>query len=192
MGSTIKYGAANWASIPRWSHAAGARVREAIAKADAESGPVALHDTCLVRIGRGASDIPTPMGTSQRSRAFCTRVWGTGWVESDIPGVTFRLWNPASNTSAKLGYKRIVVFPYFLFTGILIDRIYGFNRSGRRSAPGHRLCEGGLTLGPRRGAETHCRATSPKQLGAHAHSQLRANAPTGRRCLKSREKGAGR
>jgi len=26
----------------------------------------------------------------------------------------------------KLGFKRIVVFPYFLFSGILIDRIYGF------------------------------------------------------------------
>jgi sirohydrochlorin cobaltochelatase len=27
---------------------------------------------------------------------------------------------------ARLGYKRVIVFPYFLFTGILIDRIYGF------------------------------------------------------------------
>ena len=27
---------------------------------------------------------------------------------------------------AKLGYKRVIVFPYFLFSGILIDRIYGF------------------------------------------------------------------
>ncbi|MEO1720277.1 MAG: CbiX/SirB N-terminal domain-containing protein, partial [Pseudomonadota bacterium] len=26
----------------------------------------------------------------------------------------------------RLGYKRVVVFPYFLFTGVLIDRIYGF------------------------------------------------------------------
>ena len=27
---------------------------------------------------------------------------------------------------AKLGYKRVILFPYFLFAGVLIDRIYGF------------------------------------------------------------------
>jgi sirohydrochlorin cobaltochelatase len=26
--------------------------------------------------------------------------------------------------AAKLGYKRIIVFPYFLFTGVLVKRIY--------------------------------------------------------------------
>ncbi|MBL4884228.1 MAG: hypothetical protein JKY95_06810, partial [Planctomycetaceae bacterium] len=29
---------------------------------------------------------------------------------------------PGLEHAAKLGYKRIIVFPYFLFTGILVQR----------------------------------------------------------------------
>ena len=31
---------------------------------------------------------------------------------------------PALEHAARLGYRRIVVFPYFLFTGVLVKRIY--------------------------------------------------------------------
>ena len=41
-----------------------------------------------------------------------------------MPGVTFPLVEPGLEHAAKLGYKRIVVFPYFLFTGVLVKRIY--------------------------------------------------------------------
>jgi hypothetical protein len=51
---------------------------------------------------------------------------GFGWLEVGYSGVTFPLVEPCLTHAAKLGYKRIIVFPYFLFTGILIDRIYGF------------------------------------------------------------------
>ena len=36
----------------------------------------------------------------------------------------------------KLGFKRIVVFPYFLFSGVLIDRIYGFTDLVAERHPG--------------------------------------------------------
>jgi sirohydrochlorin cobaltochelatase len=49
---------------------------------------------------------------------------GFGWGETAYSGVTFPLVEPALEHAAKLGYRRIVVFPYFLFTGILVDRIY--------------------------------------------------------------------
>ncbi|MEM6465037.1 MAG: CbiX/SirB N-terminal domain-containing protein, partial [Pseudomonadota bacterium] len=49
-----------------------------------------------------------------------------GWCEEVYSGVTFPLVEPCLEHVARLGYKRVVVFPYFLFTGILIDRIYGF------------------------------------------------------------------
>ena len=51
---------------------------------------------------------------------------GFGWCEVGYLGVTFPLVEPCLSHVAKLGYKRVIVFPYFLFTGILIDRIYGF------------------------------------------------------------------
>jgi sirohydrochlorin cobaltochelatase len=38
--------------------------------------------------------------------------------------VTFPLVFPALEHAARLGYRRIAVFPYFLFTGILVQRIY--------------------------------------------------------------------
>src|SRR3546814_1718444 len=49
---------------------------------------------------------------------------GFGWAETAYSGVTFPLVEPGLEHAAKLGYRRIVVFPYFLFTGILGKRIY--------------------------------------------------------------------
>jgi sirohydrochlorin cobaltochelatase len=39
-------------------------------------------------------------------------------------GVTFPLVAPGLEHAVKLGYRRIIVFPYFLFTGVLVKRIY--------------------------------------------------------------------
>ncbi len=61
---------------------------------------------------------------------------GFGWCETGYSGVTFPLVEPALAHAARLGYRRIVVFPYFLFTGILIDRIYGFTDLVAAAHPG--------------------------------------------------------
>jgi sirohydrochlorin cobaltochelatase len=49
---------------------------------------------------------------------------GFGWCEVAYSGVTFPLVGPGLEHAVKLGYRRIIVFPYFLFTGILVKRIY--------------------------------------------------------------------
>jgi len=105
--------------------AAASRVDDAIAAADDKSGHVARSETCLVVIGRGSSDPDANSNISKISRLLVERT-GLGWGEVGYSGVTFPLVKPCLEHVAKLGYKRIVVFPYFLFTGILIDRIYGF------------------------------------------------------------------
>ncbi|MGR3365273.1 MAG: sirohydrochlorin chelatase [Maritimibacter harenae] len=110
---------------PKMVAAAGERVRDAVAAADAEHGPVALEDTCLVVIGRGASDPDANANVAKIARLLQEGL-GFGWLEVGYSGVTFPLVEPCLRHATKLGYKRIVVFPYFLFTGILIDRIYGF------------------------------------------------------------------
>ncbi|WP_108262770.1 sirohydrochlorin chelatase [Mangrovicoccus ximenensis] len=110
---------------PRMVRAASARIEEALAAADAADGPVARHDTCLVVIGRGASDPDANSNVSKIARLLWEGM-GFGWCEVGYSGVTFPLVEPALEHAARLGYKRVVVFPYFLFTGILIDRIYGF------------------------------------------------------------------
>jgi sirohydrochlorin cobaltochelatase len=110
---------------PKMLAAAADRVREAIARADAEAGPVSAHDTCLVVIGRGASDPDANANVSKVTRLLWEG-FGFGWAETGYSGVTFPLVEPCLERVVRLGFRRVVVFPYFLFTGVLVDRIYGF------------------------------------------------------------------
>jgi sirohydrochlorin cobaltochelatase len=105
---------------PKMMHAAGARIQEAL---DAASDDVSLHETMLVVVGRGASD-PDANGNVTKVMRQLWEGFGFGWGETVYSGVTFPLVEPGLEHAAKLGFKRIIVFPYFLFTGILIDRIY--------------------------------------------------------------------
>lgn len=110
---------------PKMIAAAAGRITEAVSAANSKHGPVDLHDTCLVVIGRGASD-PDANGNVAKIARMLHEGIGFGWCEVGYSGVTFPLVEPCLSHAAKLGYKRIIVFPYFLFSGILIDRIYGF------------------------------------------------------------------
>lgn len=105
---------------PKMMRAAGDRVQEALTSA---SPGVPLHETMLVVVGRGASDPDANSNVSKVTRLLWEG-FGFGWAETAFSGVTFPLVEPALNHAAKLGYRRIVVFPYFLFTGILVERIY--------------------------------------------------------------------
>jgi sirohydrochlorin cobaltochelatase len=61
---------------------------------------------------------------------------GFGWAETAYSGVTFPLVTPALAHAARLGYRRIVVFPYFLFTGVLVKRIYDAAEEAQAKYPG--------------------------------------------------------
>ena len=100
--------------------AAADRVEAAIAKA---GNGVGLHETVLVVVGRGASDPDANSNVAKMTRMLWEGL-GLGWAETAYSGVTFPLVEPALEQAAKLGYRRIVVFPYFLFTGVLVKRIY--------------------------------------------------------------------
>ena len=123
-GITIQYGRELAVDL-QMLQAAGDRISQAIADADAANGEVARSDTCLVVIGRGASDPDANSNISKISRMLWEGM-GFGWAEVGYSGVTFPLVQPCLEHVMRLGFKRIVVFPYFLFSGILIDRIYGF------------------------------------------------------------------
>ncbi len=105
--------------------AAGERVMEAMARADREGELVPPHETLLMVVGRGASD---PDANSNAAKVM-RMIWeglGFGWGETCYSGVTFPLVEPGLEHAAKLGYRRIVVFPYFLFTGVLVKRIFSY------------------------------------------------------------------
>ena len=102
--------------------AAGERIKESIEHADGDIPP---EETLLMVIGRGASDPDANSNVSKVTRMLWEGL-GLGWAETAYSGVTFPLIKPGLEHASKLGYKRIVVFPYFLFTGILVKRIYQY------------------------------------------------------------------
>jgi sirohydrochlorin cobaltochelatase len=104
----------------RMIRAAGDRIAEAIA---AVPESVSRHETLLMVVGRGASDPDANSNVAKVMRMLWEGM-GFGWGETSYSGVTFPLVAPALDHAAKLGYRRIIVFPYFLFTGVLVNRIY--------------------------------------------------------------------
>jgi sirohydrochlorin cobaltochelatase len=100
--------------------AAGDRIEAALAAAPSD---VPRHETLLVVVGRGASDPDANSNVAKVMRLLWEGM-GFGWGEVAYSGVTFPLVAPALQHAARLGYRRVVVFPYFLFTGVLVKRIY--------------------------------------------------------------------
>ena len=102
--------------------AAGDRITMTLSAADSN---IPKEETLLVVVGRGASDSDANSNVSKLTRMLWEGL-GLGWAETAYSGVTFPLVEPALEHAAKLGYRRIVVFPYFLFTGVLVKRIFHY------------------------------------------------------------------
>ncbi|MCF6302484.1 MAG: sirohydrochlorin chelatase, partial [Devosiaceae bacterium] len=100
--------------------AAGDRIAQAVSKA---ADKVSRHDTLLMVVGRGASDPDANSNVAKVMRMLWEGL-GFGWGETAYSGVTFPLVAPALERAVKLGFKRIIVFPYVLFTSVLVNRIY--------------------------------------------------------------------
>lgn len=123
-GIKVSYGR-ELAVDPKMIRAAADRIQQALDKANADHGSLENHDVCLVVVGRGASDPDANSNISKIARMLWEG-FGFGWCGVGYSGVTFPLVEPCLEHVTRLGYRRVIVFPYFLFTGILIDRIYGF------------------------------------------------------------------
>ena len=83
----------------------------------------ARKDTLLMTVGRGSSDPDANSNVAKVSRMLWEGM-GFGWAETSFIGVTQPLLQDALERSMKMGFKRIIIFPYFLFTGILVKRIF--------------------------------------------------------------------
>ncbi len=123
----------------RMVRAAGDRVREAL---EAAGGDVPAHETLLMVVGRGASDPDANSNVAKITRLLWEGM-GFGWAETSYSGVTFPLVAPGLEHAAKLGYRRIVVFPYFLFTGVLVQRIYSATDEVAAKHPGIEFIKAG-------------------------------------------------
>jgi sirohydrochlorin cobaltochelatase len=100
---------------------AAARDRIEAALAAREEQP--RHETLLAVIGRGTSD-PDANGNVAKVARMLWEGMGFGWAEVGYSGVAHPRVDALLERAARLGFRRIVVFPYFLFTGVLVRRIY--------------------------------------------------------------------
>jgi cobalt transport protein ATP-binding subunit len=117
------------------------RIREAIGEDDpAETG--------VVLVGRGSSD-PDASADLYKVARLLADGRGLGLVEPAFAGVAEPDVPAALERLRRLGAPRVVVVPFFLFTGVLVPRIY---RAASEWAEAHPDVEvrGGGHLGPDR------------------------------------------
>ncbi|MFT5218499.1 MAG: sirohydrochlorin cobaltochelatase [Planctomycetota bacterium] len=100
------------------------RILESLGYSEAPAAG-ALYDTMLVVVGRGTSVAGANAEAAKLTRIVCENL-GFGWSETVYSGVTFPSVGRGLEMALKLGFKKIVVAPYFLFGGRLIDRIYAY------------------------------------------------------------------
>jgi sirohydrochlorin cobaltochelatase len=113
---------------PRLLRAAAARI------AAAGEGDVPRRDTLLVVVGRGTNDPDANSNIAKLARMLWEGM-GFGWAEAAFSGVADPRVDAALARAARLGFRRIVVFPYFLFTGVLVKRIYRQTDAAARLFP---------------------------------------------------------
>jgi sirohydrochlorin cobaltochelatase len=100
--------------------AARARIEEAESQAPAA---VPREDTLLLVVGRGTNDPDSNSNISKIARMLWEGM-GFGWAEAAFSGVAHPRVEAGLERAVRLGFSRIVVFPYFLFTGVLVKRIF--------------------------------------------------------------------
>lgn len=91
--------------------------------ATAADGRIPRSETLLVVVGRGTNDPDANSNISKLARMLWEGM-GLGWAEVAFSGVAHPRVDAALMRAATIGFRRIIVFPYFLFTGVLVKRIY--------------------------------------------------------------------
>ncbi|PKU21754.1 sirohydrochlorin chelatase [Telmatospirillum siberiense] len=108
---------------------------ERIEEAERTSGQaVSRADTLLLVVGRGTNDPDANSNIAKVTRMLWEGM-GFGWAEYAFSGVATPLVDAALDRVQKLGFARVVVFPYFLFTGILVKRIYQWTDEAAKRFP---------------------------------------------------------
>jgi sirohydrochlorin cobaltochelatase len=100
-----------------------AKLINAAADRIAAAAPGDRSDTLLVVVGRGTNDPDANSNVAKIARMLWEGL-GFGWAEVAFSGVAHPRVDAGLDRAARMGFRRIVVFPYFLFTGILVKRIY--------------------------------------------------------------------
>jgi sirohydrochlorin cobaltochelatase len=93
-----------------------------IEEVDAPASSAQRKDTLLLVVGRGSSD-PDANADVQKLARILWEGMGFGWAAACYIGVTTPLLPEALERCQRMGFARTIVFPFFLFTGVLEKRI---------------------------------------------------------------------
>lgn len=94
------------------------------------------EDTAILLIGRGGSDAEANSDFYKITRLLWEKLH-VKWVESAFMGVTDPRVDEGIERCIRLGAKKIVMLPYFLFTGVLIERMNDMLERYREQYPEH-------------------------------------------------------
>ncbi len=83
---------------------------------------IARADTSLMTVAHGSND-PDINSTTAKVSQMLLKSMEYGEAETSFIGANQPLLSEALEASIKRGFKRIIVFPYFLFNGVLTQRI---------------------------------------------------------------------
>ena len=100
----------------------------------AELPTVAPAETLLLLVGRGSSD-PDANANIAKVARFLQEGYPAAWAACAFSGVARPFLEEAFPVCERMGFRRIVVQPYFLFTGVLLKRIYVQVEERRRARP---------------------------------------------------------
>ncbi|WP_078433757.1 CbiX/SirB N-terminal domain-containing protein [Metabacillus halosaccharovorans] len=92
------------------------------------------EDTAILLIGRGGSD-PYANGDFYKISRLLWEKLHVPIVESAFMGVTTPTVQDGIERCIKLGAKKIIMLPYFLFTGILMERMYKMAEQFKETYP---------------------------------------------------------
>jgi sirohydrochlorin cobaltochelatase len=108
--------------------------------------PDAWPDTAVVLVGRGATD-PDANAEVAKVARLLLEGRGIGTVEMSFVSLADPGVPAALDRAERLGFKRIVVLPYFLFAGVLPDRIVAQAQQWAADRPDHEVHTADL-IGP--------------------------------------------
>lgn len=118
----------------------------------ASTGPGGQHlgtgfeDTAVVLVGRGSTD-PDANADLYKAARLLGDSRGLGQVEPAFVSLAEPSVPSALDRCRRLGARRLAVVPYFLFTGVLVDRIGAQAAQWAAGHPGHQVTTG-RELGP--------------------------------------------
>lgn len=107
---------------------------ERLAEIEASASPRNRQETAILLVGRGSSD-PDANGDVYKVARLLWEGRGFGWVETCFVGITSPRVPEGIRRCVRLGARRIIVLPYFLFTGILVQRIFQQAKAERNRFP---------------------------------------------------------